>query len=390
MSETEKECEISPFHAFSQPDFLSRLPQLSVDTLDSFVESVPLSTADVADTYSTCFLKKNKDFKILVTTFQDERLLDLIKYFTVLVTINLHDRTVTNKPGLTAVILERIHMRYKLLVSRIAQKDLGCFATACFIGFNVMQHLIRSKMLEKKADSFELMNYCVELIHYKLNGFKLNSNALGKYVEHFFGRFYQLKANSRSVMNLSLPKNQMDPSEAVFGAPSTNLFGYKVDKNFRKSALGKRDGSIASFMGSNPQLLGRADLIDSKLGELMGGYDSIVTDFTKLMRAFVEKRQSHNQTEKHVPSVDCELPKDTQRMHRGVNINSISPAMQVTTLNTKKDVFVRDLTRLGGSQSGRESEVPGNPRGEPAECQGGGQGSRRAQSKQPKRGHFHQ
>lgn len=324
----------SPFEA------IQRQPPIQLSNLETFLQSNRIQYAELQRTYAQNFLKKTRDFDILVRVFKDQKLLEMISQFAALVVVNFSEKSLPEKPELAQKLTLKIQLAYKVLVHKLVGQDLRCFSVAIFIGFNVMQHLIRMRLFDKKTESFEFMNYCVELAHYQLNGFKLNSNALAKYVDAFFGKYYKDKSKSRSVNNIALPQNVYEDSMMAFEAECG-----EEDRpvTIRGASLIKPDG------------ISRAELIELKLSELNGGYNEIKEDFVKLMRAFVEKKHTNNEVDRQIPEIEVQANPEAATRKNVININSISLAMQQTTLSCKKQFFVSIMNRFPGPFARRQS-----------------------------------
>ena len=297
-------------------------PNFQIKTIDVILELFNFKFEDFEKSYSRCFFKKIRDFELILNTFKDERLLHIIYYFCALVILNFNEKSNTEKTNLEEEIFTRIQGFYKLMVHRLVEKELGCFSISVFVGFMVMQCLIQSRFFEQKSESLELMNYCAELVHYKLNGFRLNSNALSRCVEHHFGKFYQMKTKSRSVINISLPKPQFDIAE--YGSvPLKNSTKLNEDET-------------------------RERYLESKVSDLRKDYDGIVDDFVKLMKTFIEKKNSNVGVENKIPNFNDNVLNEGIYKKNGININSLGNAIQQTTANSKKNFFVSKIIRFFG------------------------------------------
>ena len=251
----------------------------------------------------------------------------LVPLFAIQVLFNFFSKRPSDKQQLAEEVSALVQSRYKLLVSKLADKEVGCFSTCTFIGFLTMQCLVQNHFLEKNSEGLELLNYCVELVHYKLNGFKLTSNALTRHIDCHFHRLYNLRTKSKSVINIAMQKNHFENNESA----------HKSHKGLPESL---------SLGGSCAQQVER--FLEGKVADLKKDYEGVVDGFMKVMKGFVDKKDSHNQVDSKIPDFDKASPSASMFRKNALNIHSLGSAIEQTTANSKKKFYVSRLTRFRG------------------------------------------
>lgn len=307
---------------------------LEFTSLKDALHQFPITFADIEKTYAAVFLKKSQDFEIILEVFRDPKILPIATLFSILVVINFNEKTFPSKTEIIDETLFQIQTIYKLLVHKLVEKELHCFSIPLFLGAIVMHHLIKSEVFDRNSDNLELLNYCVELIHYKINGFRLNSNTLARNIELSFGKYYQLKSKSHSVMNISIPKSKPQELENNPQLKKTSALSFE-DKPFLNS---------------------KKNMLEIKMGELKSNYEDIVEDFVKLMRNYIDNKNLKGDLQKSIPEIEEVQQKENVHRKSGININGLGIAMQKTTLSTKKNFVISFLIRLFGFKKRDSSE----------------------------------
>ena len=301
-------------------------------SLSDMKSAIPIDFPYLTQIFETKFVASSVDEKLIFQQFSNSSIQDIVRYFMIYAIYYDKETGFKSNEELFGVLRSQIRIIYRKIISNLVGKVKEFLKVLLMISYFTFYSLIQFNFYELNANRLSFCVFCFEIVHFEINGFNINPEALRKTIMIRFGKAYKVPIRKISMVNIKVPSSEFDtifrkstmitPSEAYFNFGTNEL---QVDQFKRK--------------------------IESKTQYIKNSCMNTINRFKDDMEKFKQSRNKsfeiqHLNFRKMKKQNHFKINKSSDKLLKEkLNINSISHGLLDNTFNPKRCHYVSKLRR---------------------------------------------
>lgn len=300
-----------------------------IDNIIEMKKAIKIDFMFLEEIFVSQFTPYNQDEALIIQQFRKEPMIDIIKLFIIYAVFYDKEEGFKGKEELFNTLREDIRKIYRRIISDLVGKVKEFLKVLLMISYFVFYSLIFFNFYELNANKLSFCVFCFEIVHYEINGFNINPNALKKIITSRLGSGYKVPLKKISMVNITVPSSDFD-------------------KAFRKSVI----GSHRNLGSEDIQMSHFKQQIENKTAYIKNSCKNTVIAFKEDIEKFKQSRNKSFEIqhlkfrkmkkEKHRKCIDKSSDKLVKER---LNINSISHGLLNNTFNPKRNHYISRLIR---------------------------------------------
>lgn len=289
---------------------------------------IPITYKHIKNVYRQKFQNENAEDQNIIEQFSDPVLIDLVKDF--MAYVMLYDEKEGFEPYLKVFkdLREEIKTLYRLLASRVLGKVHDFFKILIILSYLTFYFLVDMDFYDLGANHINFLIFCLEIVHYEINGINIQPNALKKLLVHKFQNNYGVPKVKKSLINIKVANSAFDKAILMRLSGQSRKGGKFIEEETFKINL------------------------ESKVDRIKDAYRNMVDEFKEDMEKYKKSKDKSFELQ-HIKFRLMKQDKFRSQDKKGfyrmtkdkLNVNSMSQGLVNNTFNPKKQHFISDLIR---------------------------------------------
>lgn len=275
------------------------------------------------------FSQDNVEDSLIVEQFRDDKFIDIIKSMMIYVIFYDEVDGCLNSENLYRNIRENVNQLYRELLNNLVGKIRDYFKILIVIAYFMFYFLIDLEYYDETANHVSFLTFCLEIVHYEINGLNIHPNALKKTLLSKFQNNYKVPKVRHSNID---SKINSSPFDTVVRAKISEYLNSEKRKNAK----------VSTFTSA----------IENRIDNLKEVYKNTVSEFREDFERY-KKTKNKSFELQHVKFRRMKGNRYLSQDFRTVvkpskeklDINTISQSLAANTYNPKRKHFISRLIR---------------------------------------------